>query len=136
MKNIALSLIAALGLGLISASVSPAERRKQDPTDEEVAVMKAAAPKKATAKPIKPRKMLVLSYQSHDRGRFAGEKALEIFAEQTGAFKPTFVRNTKDMAEIMVPEKLKEFDAICVNNSTGGGGKAANGKTLVANLSD
>ena len=136
MKNIALSLIAALGLGLISASVSPAERRKQDPTDEEVAVMKAAAPKKATAKPIKPRKMLVLSYQSHDRGRFAGEKALEIFAEQTGAFKPTFVRNTKDMAEIMVPEKLKEFDAICVNNSTGGGGKAANGKTLVENLSD
>jgi len=137
MKHItALSLIVALGLGLVVSSTSLAERRKQDPTDKELAVMKAAVPKKATAKPIKPRKMLVLSYQSHDRGRFAGEKALEIMAEQTGAFKLVFVRDTKAMAEIMVPEKLKEFDAICVNNSTGGGGKAANGKTLVENLSD
>ena len=37
---------------------------------------------------------------------------------------------------IISDKRIKEFDAICVNNSTGGGGKAANGKTLVENLSD
>jgi type 1 glutamine amidotransferase len=136
MKRTVLSVIAALGFALVLVDNSHAAPRKGGPSDEQVAIMKAAMPKQASAKPKKPRKMLVLSYQSHNHGRFAGEKALELMAEQTKAFELTFVRNTKDMAAIMIPEKLKEFDAVCVNNSTGGSGKAANGKTLVENLSD
>ncbi|MDP6637566.1 MAG: DUF1080 domain-containing protein [Phycisphaerae bacterium] len=136
MKNIALSIIAALGFALVPVDSTHAARKRRGPSDEQVAIMKAAMPKKATVKPKKPRKILVLSYQSHDQGRLAGEKALQLMAGQTKAFELTFIYDTKAMAEILVPEKLKEFDAVCVNNSTGGGGKAANGKTLVENLGD
>lgn len=112
------------------------QRRPDDPTPKELARIRAAAPKKATAKPAKPRKMLVLSYQSHERGRYAGEKALQIIADQTGAYEMILVEDRDTMARVMIPEKLKEYDAICVNNSTGGEGNAINGKTFVENLSD
>lgn len=96
----------------------------------------AAIPKQATAKPAKPRKILVLSYQSHDDGRFAGELALELMAANTGAFELTFVRDPKQLPEVVMPDYLKQFDAVCVNNSTGGGGKALNDKELVDNLDE
>jgi len=124
---------------VVLASVTSAlvaQRRSRGPSKEEAEKIQAAAPKQATAKPAKPRKLLVLSYQSHDRARFAGEAALEIMAKQTGAYTVTFVRDGAKLAEVVMPEKLKEFDAVCVNNSTGGAGKAKNGKTLVENLSE
>ena len=135
MKRVASFLIVGIIIQMVSVGLCIAQRRG-DPTPEEIAKIKAAAPKKATAKPAKPRKMLVLSYQSHDRGRFAGEKALEIMGKQTGAYELVIVGDKAAMAEMVVPEKLKEFDAVCVNNSTGGEGKAKNGKTFVANISD
>lgn len=108
----------------------------QGAAPEEVEKIRAAVPKEARVKPGKPRKILVLSYQSHNSGRFAGEKALEIMAEQTGAFTLEFVRDKNKLAETVMPENLKQFDAVCVNNSTGGGGNAKNGKTLVENLDE
>ena len=85
--------------------------------------IKAVAPKKATAKPEKPRKMLVLSYQSHEAGRYAGEAALKIMADNTGAYELDFVRTKEEMVDMVVPEVLKNYDAVCVNNSTGGEGQ-------------
>lgn len=125
-----------LSMCLLAVTVYGAERRPQDPTPEELAKIQAAAPKQATAKPLKPRKMLVLSYQSHEGGRFAGEKALEIMAKQTGAYELEFVRTKEALVDRVVPEVLKKYDAVCVNNSTGGDGKARNGKTFVDNISD
>ena len=63
MKHVALFLIAAIAVQAVGVSVCQA-RRRGDPTPEELAKIKAAAPKTATVKPAKPRKMLVLSYQS------------------------------------------------------------------------
>jgi len=110
--------------------------RRGDPSSEALAKIRAAAPKQATAKPKRARKMLVLSYQSHNPGRFAGEKALEIMAKQTGAYAMEIVSDKAALAAAVMPENLKKYDAVCVNNSTGGEGKANNGKTLVENLSD
>ena len=120
---------------LFVTTVCNAQRRPQDPTPEELAKITAAAPKKATAKPLKPRKMLVLTYQSHEEGRYAGEKALEIMARQTGAYQLEFVRSKEAMVDVVVPEVLKKYDAVCLNNSTGGEGNAKNGKTFVENIS-
>lgn len=125
-------LVSAL---VITATACHAERRPQDPTPEELAKITTAAPKEATAKPLKPRKMLVLSYQSHEDGRYAGEKALEIMGRQTGAYELKFVRTKEEMVDVVVPEELKQYDAVCVNNSTGGEGTAKNGKTFVENIS-
>ncbi len=136
MRRFVFTVIVLAAVGVVMVGLCKAQRRSADPTPQELVKIKAAVPKRATAKPAKPRKMLVLSYQSHDRGRFAGEKMLEVMAKQTGAFEVVFVRDKATMAEVMVPDNLKEFDAICLNNSTGGDGNAANGKTLVANLSD
>jgi type 1 glutamine amidotransferase len=113
-----------------------AQVEAKGPKPEEVEKIRTAVPKKATAKPAKARKILVLSYQSHDAGRFAGEKALEIMAEQTGAFTLEFVRDKNALPEAVMPENLEQYDAVCVNNSTGGQGNANNGKTLVENLDE
>lgn len=131
MKRMALILTIFL-----CTTICIAQRRPQDPTPEELAKIYAAVPKKATAKPLKPRRMLVLTYQSHEHGRYAGEKALEIMARQTGAYELEFVRSKEEMVDIVVPEVLKNYDAVCVNNSTGGEGNAKNGKTFVENISD
>ena len=134
MKRLAMFLIVAIAVQAVAAGISRAQRRG-DPSPQNLAKIKAAAPKKATAKPAKPRKMLVLSYRSHDPARFAAEKAMEIMGEQTGAYTVVFALDAKAVSEALVPEKLKEFDAVCLNNSTGGGGKSANGKTWEENLS-
>jgi type 1 glutamine amidotransferase len=107
-----------------------------EPKPEEIEKIRMAVPKEATVKPSKVHKILVLSYQSHDAGRFAGEAALQIMAEQTGAFTLEFVRDRNALAEAVMPDNLKQFDAVCVNNSTGGQGNADNGKPLVDNLDE
>jgi type 1 glutamine amidotransferase len=126
--------IVLLGVLIISCACC-AQPRPQDPTPAELARITAAAPIKASATALKPRKMLVLSYQSHEEGRYAGEKALEIMARQTGAYDLDFVRSKEAMVDVVVPEVLSQYDAVCVNNSTGGEGKAKNGKTFVENIS-
>jgi type 1 glutamine amidotransferase len=132
MKRMMMSLVVVL---LVYGGVCLGQR-KGDPSAAALAKIRAAAPKQATAKPKRTRKMLVLSYQSHEEGRFAGEKALEIMARQTGAYTMEIVSNKADLVAAMMPANLKKYDAVCVNNSTGGDGKANNGKTLVENLSD
>jgi len=109
-------------------------KKKAKVSEERATKIKAAIPDQATAKPAKPGKILVLSYQSHDAGRFAGDLALETMAAKTSAFELTFVHDPKKLPEVVMPEYLEQFDAVCVNNSTGGGGKALNGKELVENL--
>jgi len=98
--------------------------------------IRAAVPKQPTVKPSRTHKILMLSYQSHTAGRLAGEAALQIMAENTGAFSVEFIRDKNALAESLMPENLKKYDAVCVNNSTGGQGDANNGKTLVENLDE
>ncbi len=133
MKRLVLMAVMVVAVQAMTAGVCKAARGG-DPSPQDLAKIKAAAPKQATAKPAKPRKMLVLSYRSHNAGRFAGEKAMEIMGAQTGAYTLVFARDAKAVSEMLVPEKLKDFDAVCLNNSTGGGGKSANGKTWEENL--
>jgi len=125
------TVVVALAFGGGHSGAAPA---KPKVNEESARAIAAAIPRKARVQPAKKRKMLVLSYQSHDAGRFAGEKALEIMAERTGAFELTFLREPGMLPEAVMPEYLAQFDAVCVNNSTGGGGKAKNGKELVENL--
>jgi type 1 glutamine amidotransferase len=128
MKRI-LHVATAIGLTALYAHAA-------GPSAEDVAKIRAAVPSEARVKPKRPRKILVLSYQSHNAGRFAGEKALELMAEKTGAFTLEFVRDRNKLPEAVMPENLQQYDAVCVNNSTGGGGNAKNGKTLVENLDE
>lgn len=92
-----------------------AERSKV-PADV-VAKITAAAPDKPTAAPKMSRKVLIISVTygyRHDVIPTAG-KALEILGSKTGAFEAVI---SDDLA-LFEPERLKAFDAVCLNNAVG-----------------
>ncbi len=85
--------------------------------DEEIAKIKAALPDKAVAKPAQPRKMLVFWKCEgffHTSIPVANE-ALKMMGEKTGAFQVTAVT---DDYSVFTAESLKQFDIICLNNTT------------------
>jgi type 1 glutamine amidotransferase len=82
---------------------------------EELQRIEKAVPKKATARPRKPRKMLVFTRAKglvHTSIPYA-TKAIELMAKKTGAFEIV----VSDDMSIFNPQRLKPFDAICFNNS-------------------
>ncbi len=88
--------------------LSPEEKQKID----------AALPSEAPAKPKKPRKLLVLdlnvAYGGH-RSIPAENYALEMMGKKTGAYEAVF---SDDLDNLKYP-KIKEFDAIFLNNTVG-----------------
>lgn len=83
----------------------------------DIARIEQAIPKKATAKPEKPRRVLVFSQTLgyHHASIPYAEKALELMGETTGAFE---VDSSSDPS-VLVPENLEKYDAIVLNNPTG-----------------
>jgi len=77
----------------------------------------AATPRKALVTPKKPRKMLVTDIQMYSgHGSIPdGNYLIEQMAKYTGAFTPTF---SNDLELLKYP-KIKEFDAVFLNNICG-----------------
>lgn len=82
----------------------------------------AALPREASAKPRKPRKLLVLDLNVDYGGAAGGHAsiayvnyALQRMAEQTGAYQAVF---SNDLANLKY-DKIKEFDAVFLNNTVG-----------------
>jgi type 1 glutamine amidotransferase len=81
--------------------------------------MEAAMPTKAIVQPANPRKVLVMD--TPGRNAFYHDcipdwnKALEIMGEKTGAFQVTAVTNDYS---VFTADTLKQFDIICLNNTT------------------
>lgn len=77
----------------------------------------AATPRKAIAAPKKPRKLLVTDIQMYSGHSSIphGNLLLELMGKYTGAFTPTF---SNDLELLKYP-KIKEFDAIYLNNVCG-----------------
>ncbi len=83
---------------------------------EEAQKIEAAAPAKAPAVPAKPRKLLVFNLTKgyvHTAIPY-GAKALEALGAKTGAYE---VVHSTDMS-VFDAANLKQFDAICLNNSS------------------
>jgi len=83
---------------------------------QEIEKIAAALPSKAVVQ-AKPRKMLVFW---RCEGFFHGSipvvnKALEMIGKKTGVYDVVIT----DDYSVFTPEKLKEFDAVCLNNTTG-----------------
>lgn len=91
---------------------------KMQVTPEERQKIEAAIPRQAAAKPKQPRKVLVFglnaAYGGHRSIPYANV-ALELMGKQTGAFEPVF---SNDLANLRF-EKLRQFDAIYLNNTVG-----------------
>jgi len=83
---------------------------------KDIQKMQKATPAKATVTPKKPRKLLVfdLCKGSKHSSIPYWDKTLEIIGNKTGAYK-TVVSNDMNMFKA---ENLKQFDAVCLNNTT------------------
>ena len=85
-------------------------------TPEKINKIKEAAPAQAAAKPKQPRKLLVIDLckgYKHSSIPYWDE-ALKIMGEKTGAYT-TVISSDLNMLK---PENIKQFDAVCFNNTT------------------
>lgn len=107
----------ALWIGLCGLVALAGEPHQLKPISEnEIAKIKAALPEKATAVPVKPRKLLVF-WKCEGFFHSAipyGAKAIELMGEKTGAYTTVV---SDDMA-MFDPERIEQFDAIVFNNTT------------------
>jgi type 1 glutamine amidotransferase len=79
--------------------------------------IRAALPEKATAKPAKPRKLLVFTQAVgfvHSSIPVAA-RAVQLMGEKTGAYEATITDDPK----VFLPETLKQYDAIFQDQCTG-----------------
>jgi len=104
-------------LGIILTAGSALAGRQRDPRPEEIKKIEEAMPDKPVAKPAKARKILVLNLcQGFRHGSIPyWDKALQIMGKKTGAFEATITSdlNALDRAT------LHQYDALCLNNTTG-----------------
>jgi type 1 glutamine amidotransferase len=74
-------------------------------------------PRRATVRVSAPRKLLVFwrCEDNFHKSIPVGNKALELMGQKTGAFDVVIT----DDYSVFTTEKLKQFDAVCLNNTTG-----------------
>jgi len=115
-RKVLTGLLVALAVLVLVTAVDAGNRGKVLKVDE-VKKITDAMPAKAPAKPLKPRKILVYSKcLGFYHGSIPyGNTAVEIMGKKTGAFE---VVVSDDLANFEA-DKLKEFDAIVLNNTTG-----------------
>jgi type 1 glutamine amidotransferase/HEAT repeat protein len=116
-------LISAALLGLWCLSLLATTAQAQSPaqlrnlTSEEIQKIENAMPTKPTVQPAKLRKILVFWKCEgffHSSIPVVNE-ALKIMGQKTGAFEVTVCT---DDYSVFTPEKLAQFDAVCLNNTT------------------
>ena len=106
-----------LTLAIVASSLCFAQQPPQPPSAEQIAKIKAALPDKAYAQPEKPRKLLVFTLC---RGFYhtvipLGAEAFKLMGEKTGAYQAV----VSDDIALFEPDKLAQFDAVCLMNTTG-----------------
>lgn len=105
---------------ILTVSLSVTASRGQL-TEQQARRIEAAVPQKARAVPQKPRRVLIWNTpfmeQSPHKGYSIpqGEYAMRMLGEKTGAFEPV----VSDDIAMYLPENIKRFDAILLNNSSG-----------------
>ena len=123
MREILIGAAVVVAVLAVVAAAAWAGNRGKVLNEKEIKAITDAMPDKAPAKPRKPRKVLVYSKCGgfyHGSIPY-GNKAFEIMGKKTGAFEAV----VSDDLSNFEADKLKEFDAIILNNNTGEMLKAA-----------
>ena len=112
---------ALLGLWCLSVFMSPLQaaspEKLRDLTANEVQKIQNAVPEKPTVRPAKPRKILVFwrCEGFYHKSIPVVNEALKIMGRKTGAYEVTVCT---DDYSIFTPAKLRQFDVVCLNNTT------------------
>lgn len=107
---IGLIVLSTIGLGQLTIAAD-------QPTPAELERMREALPDKPPVTPTEPRKLLVYcrcEAFSHSSIPYAAA-ALKLMGEQTGAFTAEICTDPA----VFSPKNLRQYDAICFNNTTG-----------------
>lgn len=106
----------AVAVPTVMTNVARAQRKLKPLPEDEIKRITEALPEKATAKPAKPRKLLVFwRCEGFFHGSIPrGNTALELMGKKTGAYESVV---SDDMA-VFDPGKLDPFDAVMFNNTT------------------
>jgi type 1 glutamine amidotransferase len=118
MKKNPISSILPVGVLACALAVSVALGNKGEPVKaDDLTKIDAAMPNEAPAKPKKARKVLVFSKTAGFRHSSieVGTEALTRMGKATGAFEVTATEDDS----IFEPNKLKDFDAVIMLNTTG-----------------
>ncbi len=120
MKSVSIPLIVITAL-VFSVALGGYPARAQL-TEQERLNIEKALPQRCSASPQKPRRLLVVTLNVRDgqivKGHASiplGNYAIQQMGKTTGAFE-TVISND---IEIFRPERIKQFDAICFNNTVG-----------------
>ncbi|TKJ35731.1 MAG: hypothetical protein CEE38_14080 [Planctomycetes bacterium B3_Pla] len=116
-------LISAALLGLWCLSLAASALRAESPETlrelkaEEVQKIEQALPAKATVKPPKGRKLLVFwrCEGFYHKSIPVVNRALELMGKKTGAYEVVVT----DDYSVFTKRNLRQFDAVCLNNTTG-----------------
>jgi len=109
---------------LLAQAIGAAMVRAQDLAADQKDRIDAALPRMAAAKPKQKRRMLVTNLAMRDgkpwRGSSfgtlpSGNYAIEQIGKRTGAYEAVF----SDDVEMFRPQKIRQFDALCFNNTVG-----------------
>jgi type 1 glutamine amidotransferase len=112
---------ALLGLWCLSVLMSPLQAaspaKLRDLTADEVQKIRNAVPEKPTVRPARPRKILVFwrCEGFYHKSIPVVNEALKIMGRKTGAYE---VAVCTDDYSIFTTAKLRQFDAVCLNNTT------------------
>jgi len=108
-------LLFAVALAQAAERTPPAKGKIEPPTKEWLAKIKKLAPKKPRVKPKKKRRVFVFSlatgYYHHVIPHAA--EVVKILGDKSGAFE---VVESNDI-EMFMPDSLKDFDAVILNNN-------------------
>lgn len=115
--SIALLTLSAVGLAQAPPRAGSA-RPPREVTAEQRQKIEAALPAKAPARPKKPRKLLVVDTNMGRGGHPSipsANLAVELMGKKTGAFEAVISHDTS----MLEPDKLRQFDALYLNNTAG-----------------
>ena len=106
----------AMAVVLVMTAIAPAQL-----TPDQARRIEAAVPQKARVAPKQPRRVLIWNTPFMEQSPHKGysipqsEYAMRRLGEKTGAFEPV----VSDDVALYLPENIKRFDAIVLNNSSG-----------------
>jgi len=116
MKRWTKTIAVAMAMVIGASSLAWAQGAQGGPSAQELEKIKQAAPAKPTVKPAQPRKLLVFSLCEGFRHSSIPywDAAVRILGEKSGAFEVVVSRDKN----VFNDQTLKQFDAICFNNTT------------------
>jgi len=120
-KGSKITSAALLGLCCLSLLTTMAcaqsPEKLRDLKSEELQKIRSAVPDKPTVEPTEPRKILVFwrCEGFYHKSIPVVNEALKIMGQKAGAYE---VAECTDDYSVFTPEKLRQFDAVCLNNTT------------------